>query len=138
MLGVVDALPGVEAPGVENSTTESSAGRTNDQEEHVDEPEALRPDASSADMLARPSVHGGVGRRAACVERATVIMQDPWEGGSLGGSLLGGGSLGALGDPSRGVTMMDDSDDDDEEEEEEEDEDDDDDEDDLPPPLPSP
>ena len=99
MLGVVDALPGVEALGVENSTTESPAGRTNDQEEHVDEPEALRPDA---DMLARPSVHGGVGRRAACVERATVIMQDPWEGGSLGGSLLGGDPWGPWGIPPGG------------------------------------
>ena len=96
MLGVVDALPGVEAPGVENSTTESSAGRTNDQEEHVDEPEALRPDASSADMLARPAVHRGVGRRAACVERATE------KGGSLGGSLLGRDPWGPWGIPPGG------------------------------------
>ena len=98
MLGVVDALPGVEAPGVENSTTESSAGRTYLQEEHVDE----RPDASSADMLARPAVHRGVGRRAACVERATEIMRDPWEGGSLGGSLLGGDPWGPWGIPPGG------------------------------------
>ena len=76
MRGVVDALPGVEAPGVENSTTESSAGLTNLQEEHVDE----RPDASSADMLARLLVHGGAGRRAACWSRKScgdvwLVMQ---------------------------------------------------------------